>query len=91
MFEWDEEKNAANIRKHGIRFEDAIQIFNGFVATEEDTRQDYGEVRMISLGAIGDIVVLAVVHTDREGITRIISARQANRAERKRYEEAALR
>jgi uncharacterized DUF497 family protein len=91
MFEWDEEKNAVNIRKHGIRFEDAIRIFDGFVATEVDDRHDYGEVRMISLGAVDDIVVLAIVHTDREGITRIISARQANRAERKRYEEAAIR
>jgi uncharacterized DUF497 family protein len=50
-----------------------------------DDRFDYGETRRISVGLIGDVVVVVVVHTDREGATRIISARLANRDERKEY------
>jgi uncharacterized DUF497 family protein len=86
-FEWDEEKNASNVRKHGIDFSDARRIFDGFVLTQVDDRMDYGEFRAISVGMIGQIVTLAVVHTDRAGRTRIISARKANRRERARYEE----
>lgn len=88
MFEWDEEKNRTNIEKHGISFEQACRIFEGVTLTAIDDRFEYGEVREISLGMVDGIVVLSVVHTDRNGNTRIISARQANRKERKQYEEA---
>lgn len=88
VFEWDEQKNLGNIEKHGIRFEDAQKIFDGPVLTLIDDRNDYGEVRETSLGQIKSMVVLMVVHTDREGITRLISARKATRKERQRYEEA---
>ncbi len=88
MYEWDKKKNRLNIEKHGIGFKTACRIFDGPVLTALDDRTDYGEVRKVSIGAIDGIVVLAVVHTDRKGKTRIISARRANRAERKRYEEA---
>lgn len=87
-FEWDETKNRANIAKHGIGFRRACGIFDGQVFTFVDDRLDYGEVREISIGRIEAIVVLVVVHTDRAGVTRIISARPAKRAERMRYEEA---
>lgn len=85
-FEWDNRKNAANIRKHGFSFERAKTIFNGDELTFEDTRKAYGEDRFISIGIMEKIVVIAVVHTDRQGKTRIISARPANRKERKHYE-----
>lgn len=87
-FEWDEEKNRSNIRKHGIDFLDARRIFDGFVLTRMDDRFDYGEPREVSIGMIGRVVALAVVHTDRAGRSRIISARKASRGERTRYEEA---
>lgn len=87
-FEWDDEKNQSNIEKHGIQFEDAQKIFDGPVLTQMDDRNDYGEVRETSLGQLNGMVVLMVVHTDREGITRLISARKATRKERQRYEEA---
>ncbi len=77
-FEWDEEKNQHNIKNHSIRFEDARKIFDGPVLTHLDNRNDYGEVREISLGLFNAMVVLLVVHTDREGTTRLISARKAN-------------
>lgn len=87
MFEWDEDKNLNNIGKHGVSFETASRIFEGFVFTVTDSRFDYGEVREISIGAIGNLAVLTVVHTDRDGRKRIISARPASRSERKRYED----
>ncbi len=49
-YEWDKTKNARNIEKHGIAFEDALTIFDGFTVSMIDTRGDYGEVREISLG-----------------------------------------
>ncbi len=86
-FEWDEEKNKANIAKHGIAFEEAALIFRGIALTEIDVRQDYGEVREISIGSLPEQVVIVVVHTDRSGVTRIISARSANRTERRKYDD----
>jgi uncharacterized DUF497 family protein len=85
MFEWDDDKNRLNIEKHGVSFDTACRIFDGFVFTVRDQRFDYGEVRDISIGEVGDLTVLTVVHTDRNGITRLISARAASRSERKRY------
>lgn len=87
-FEWDPAKNAENIKNHGIRFEDAQKIFDGLIVSEIDDRKNYDETREISLGLLDAIVVLLVVHTDREGITRLISARKASRKERGRYEKA---
>ncbi len=53
----------------------------------EDTRRNYGETRYISVGEIGDsvIVVLVIVHTPHGRKTRVISARKANAQERKTY------
>lgn len=87
MFEWDAHKSAINRAKHGIDFEEAALIFDGPVFTRTDDRFDYGERRQISIGAISGLVVVAVVHTDRNGAIRIISARLANRRERKLYHE----
>lgn len=87
-YEWDEEKNQQNIRKHGVDFDLAKRIFEGPVITNLDNRDDYGEDREISIGMIDGVLVLVVVHTDREwDIRRIISARRATKSERKRYEK----
>lgn len=87
-FEWDEAKNAANIAKHGVSFPVASRIFEGPVTTTLDKRDEYGEVREHSIGMVENVLLLAVIHTSRDGACRIISARRANRLERKRYEEA---
>lgn len=87
MFVWDRKKDAANLKKHGISFEEAKEIFDGPVLTRLDDRRDYGETRRISIGALSGVVVIVVAHTDRAGKTRIISARKANRNERKVYYE----
>ena len=81
-FEWDADKNLANRRKHGLSFEEASTIFEGPVLSLEDDGHD-GEVRERSYGLIGGLVVVCVIHTDRDGIIRIISARKATRNERK--------
>ena len=86
-FEWDEAKNASNYAKHGIRFEEAVRIFTEPVVTSIDTREDYGEVREISIGRLYNVVCITVVHTDRDGVLRVISARRANRSERKKFDD----
>lgn len=84
-FEWDEEKNCLNIEKHGISFEEAVQVFDDVHLSRVDTREEYGEVREITIGMIAGTVVAVVVHTDREEAIRMISARKANKRERSTY------
>lgn len=88
-FEWDEHKNEANIRKRGIDFADAPEVFSHPMLTRLDTRYDYGEDRWISIGITRNRTVV-VVYTERsQGKTiRIISIRKALSYERKRYEES---
>lgn len=89
-FKWDEDKNQANIREHGINFETAKLIFGGKFVKRQDRRLDYGEARYISIGNVEGAVIV-VAHTDRGGrtriSTRIISARPASRKERQAYHE----
>jgi uncharacterized protein len=84
-FEWDEEKNAINRRKHRLSFEEAILIFDGPVWTRSDLESGQGEYREISIGMLPGSSVLVVVHTERGSLTRIISARKATRRERTDY------
>ena len=86
-FEWDAAKNAANIAKHRIDFEEAIRIFDGPVLEKADDRREYGEVRIVAFGVV-DNRELAVVYTMRGERRRIISARRAHNRERKAYREA---
>jgi len=85
-FEWDEQKRIINIQKHGIDFRDAIDIFAGEIVTMEDTRFDYGEQRLASLGLLKGRVIV-VVHTETEDVIRFISARKATKYEQRRYFE----
>jgi len=66
MFVWDEAKRRLNLRKHGIDFADAETIFRGVTFTAEDTREDYGEQRFLTLGLLEDQVV-SVAHTAYSG------------------------
>ncbi|MCA3692537.1 MAG: BrnT family toxin [Aquidulcibacter sp.] len=83
-FEWDEEKNRANILKHGVDFADAMLIFENFVLSAEDRRYNYGEQRMRSIGIMDD-ECFVVVHTQRGGSTRLISAWKGGTDERELY------
>jgi uncharacterized protein len=88
LFEWDDDKNAANIAKHGLSFDRACRVFDDVVMTAQDLRHDYGETRLNTIGRIDGIVIIVVTHTDRNGQIRLISARPAKRRERERYAEA---
>ncbi len=81
---WDDRKREQNLDKHGVDFLDAALIFENPILTMEDTREDYGEVRFISLGMVGD-VIYAVIHTERAGKPRLISAWKGGRIEHERY------
>ena len=83
-FDWDENKNKANIEKHGIDFIDAPIIFAGYTLTIEDDRYDYGEERFITFGVLGGRA-LSVVHTETKDLIRIISIRKATKNEEKGY------
>jgi uncharacterized protein len=83
LFEWDEKKNISNIKKHGISFQDAQAVFyDEHQHIILDNRKNYKELREITIGenANGNILI-TVVHTDRNGIIRIISVRKANSKE----------
>jgi hypothetical protein len=85
-FEWDENKNASNLQKHKVRFEEAQEIFDDENAIELLGNQGT-EVRFLKIGKTVGKVILAVVYTLRTTIFRIISARQANRKEINAYIE----
>lgn len=90
-FEWDETKALSNLRKHGVAFDDAVGVFADPFAVMRQDRIEGGELRWQTLGRVGGHLVLLVAHTVREApdgreVIRIISARTADRQERKRYE-----
>lgn len=88
QFEWDEDKQKENIRKHGLNLADAWEIFDHPLLAKLDDREDYGEDRWIGVGMMsnGVVIVLVFAEKDRETI-RIISMRKATKNERKKYEE----
>jgi uncharacterized DUF497 family protein len=85
-FEWDKGKCRANIQKHAIDFVDVPGVFDGLTLTIEDTRLEYGERRFVTLGMLKGRVVV-VVHTERNGKIRVISARKATKNETQTYFE----
>jgi len=90
-FAWDERKNEANRRKHGVRFEDAQTVFFDEDAIKFfDPDHSEEEDRFLLLGRSFRLRVLVVCHCYREsqGVIRIISARKATRKERRHYAEA---
>lgn len=61
IYEWDEAKNRKNFAKHGLRFEDAENVFSGPCVSFVDDRFDYAEERLITLGFLaGRVVIIAV-------------------------------
>jgi uncharacterized protein len=83
-FEWDHEKNEANILKHGVDFIDVMLIFETFVLSAVDRRHDYGEQRVRSIGIVDDDCFV-VVHTQRGSSVRLISAWKGGTDERELY------
>lgn len=87
-FEWSPAKAAANVRKHGIHFEEARTVFEDDEALLiPDPEHSIDEERFVLLGLSAALRVLVVVHCERldGAVIRIISARKADRAERASY------
>jgi uncharacterized DUF497 family protein len=82
---YDPKKRAANLKKHGLDFEDAAQVIESErTVTFEDRRFDYGEQRFVTLGFLREqVVVITTAETDEQ--IRVISIRRANRNEKKIY------
>ncbi len=94
-FEWDDRKAEANFNKHGIRFEEAAQVFNDPFALSEQDRIENGEQRWQTIGMSGSCLMLLVAHTvfyeeQSIEIVRIISVRSVNKKERRRYEQGEV-
>jgi uncharacterized DUF497 family protein len=90
-YEWDAAKSDRCLAERGFDFAYAVGIFDGVVFEATDSRKDYGERRIVALGAIG-ATVFVVVYTWRPSprgpLRRIISARLADRRERNAYRQA---
>lgn len=74
---WDKTKRKANLKKHGLDFADAEKAFVGPMVLFEDSRESYGEQRMIGIGLLDCLVVL-IVHVEADETIRIISMRKAD-------------
>jgi uncharacterized DUF497 family protein len=87
-FEWDETKADANIRKHGVTFWEATEVFGDELSSfVSDPDHSQGEDRFLLFGRSQGGKYLAVSFTDRADIIRIISARRMTPSERKAYEQ----
>lgn len=88
-FEWDHQKAALNLRKHGISFDEAASVLDDpmLISVADDEHSD-DEQRFVTIGISGQGKLLVVAHTDRAGRIRIISARKATRHEERFYAEA---
>jgi uncharacterized DUF497 family protein len=86
-FDFDPAKDATNLNKHGLSLAAAAELSWDAALIWIDNRADYGEVRMIALAPMGDLLFF-VAFVDRESTRRIISLRRANRREVSHYVKA---
>jgi uncharacterized DUF497 family protein len=88
-FEWDPNKAAANMRRHGVSFEEASTVFGDPLARTfaDPDHSDSAEERELTFGTSADGRALVVAHCERKGRTRLITARQITRHEKRDYEE----
>ena len=92
VFDWDNDKNAKNKRKHKISFEAASRVFaDPLCNTKPDPEHSHGDERFRTIGDIGGVCYCVVIHSMQEvdddfTLVRIISARKLDKSERKDYE-----
>jgi len=85
QYEWDEDKRQSNLDKHGLDFAVAWMVLeNPLSRTYDDLKHSQNEMRKMTIGPLKELYVVVVIHTDRHGVTRIISFRRANDKERKK-------
>ena len=91
--EWDVDKNRENLEKHGISFEDAADLLLGTADSLEvfDAAHSEKEDRYIAIGPIARGVIVVIFTERDEETVRIISAREATKRERRRYETWKIR
>ncbi len=83
-FEWESAKAAANVRKHGVSFEEAATVFlDPHASLFDDPDSNVDEARFLLVGVSAGTRLLVVVHVERGKHLRIISARRATRAEQR--------
>jgi uncharacterized protein len=88
VFEWDPVKADANVRKHGVTFDEASTVFGDPLnLLMADPDHSHNEDRSLLLGMSNRRKLLVVAFAERPPRTRLISARRATRHERRRYEE----
>jgi uncharacterized DUF497 family protein len=86
-FEWDEDKAAINLSKHGVSFAEAMTVFGDPLSLSAyDPDHSIDEDRYLTMGLSVDGRLLLVSHTDCDEKIRLISARVATKQERKDYE-----
>lgn len=87
-FDWDSKKARTNLRKHGVSFDEAASVFlDPYAVSGPDPDHTVDEERYITFGYSRLGRLIAVCHTYRPGVIRIINARRVTRGERKLYEE----
>lgn len=86
-FEWDDQKAASNLHKHGVSFDEAVSVFGDSMAlTFSDTDHAEVEERSRTYAISNRQRLLVIIHTERRNGIRIISARKATRYEKGIYE-----
>lgn len=88
--EWDENKRLSTLENRGLDFADAAKIFSGKTLEHTDDREEYGEIRYVTIGRLGQRMVM-LVWTPRHPARRIISMRACDEQERKRYSRRLAR
>lgn len=89
-FEWDENKNEINKKKHGLSFETAREVFYDDAAILfDDPDHSIGEERFLIIGMLKSSKICIVSHCyrDSDNVIRLISAREATKNEKKIYQE----
>lgn len=84
-FQWDCDKDSLNRRKHDFGFQDALAVFLDENRFDIYDNSGESEERFKTIGRIKGVIIIVVVHTERNGAIRLISARKATKKEEKEY------
>lgn len=87
--DWDDEKAEINIKKHGLSFDEAQKVFqdDDAIIRYDRKHSTIDDERYITIGRIQGLVVVNVVHQQKDGTKRIITARHATKSEWRMYYE----